>query len=112
MRETEATKEVKRISKTPNHARGHRRAAGIRDAAMTQRALRERALRARARPEEEERAAHPRPHPHFQPPSRGPAVWEAATDKPRRSSPAPKAAIPGLNLLNDRDLAVRTRTTD
>lgn len=112
MRETEATKEVKRISKTPNHARGHKRVAGIRDAATAQRALRERALRARARPEEEERAAHHRPHPHFQSPSRGPAVWAAATDKPRSSSPAPKAAIPGLNLRDGHDLAARTRTTD
>lgn len=110
MRETEATKEVKRLPKTPNNARGHSRAAENRDAATAQRALRERVLRARARPEEE-RAAHPCPHPYFQSPSRGPAVWVVATDKPCSSSPAPKAAILRLNLRDGHDLAARTRTT-
>lgn len=106
MRQPRTSKDSPRPRITP----GARRAAGIRDAATAQRALRERALRALARPEEEERAA--RPHPHFHPPSRGPAVWAATTDKPRSSSPAPRATIPGLNLRDGHDSAARTRTTD
>lgn len=96
--ETEATKEVKRHSETPNHPGGHRSATQAGDHAATQRASRERALPAGARRARGKRAAAAPPHP-------APALslplsilpdGAAATDKPCSSSPTPRPRYPGL----------------